>query len=523
MLVGKAKARNRFDPAKARGGEQLNLFSAEVNSPISVSALTQMIKRAVEDHLPGRVIVAGEISNLKLHSSGHVYFSLKDADSQIPVVMWKTNARKIRFSLQDGLAVIATGHVEVYEPHGKYQLIVEQMAPEGVGSLELAFRQLKEKLAKEGLFDGAAKKPLPRWPRTVALVTSASGAAVRDMIRTLNRRFSALRILLYPVAVQGPGAAREIAAGLAALNEQSEALGGIDLIIMGRGGGSLEDLWAFNEEVVARAIFACRIPIISAVGHETDFTIADLVADVRAATPTAGAELAVPVLAEVADALLVSRRRMNRFALGAVEFARGRLERVLSASVFRRPLREVMSYTQRLDDLTARLGAAMRGKFSGLVVRTGQLEGRLSRQAPTVALAGAERKTRTMGHRLRLGMAGRLRIDEQGLHKKMLRLAGVSPGHLVRLKCSGLQAAGGRLSRAVAVLNDIQAGRLGAIRDRLEAVGPEKVLARGYSVTMDADTGRALTDAGQLEVGQELVSRLHKGQVHSTVQRAGNS
>lgn len=469
--------------------------------------------------MPQRVMVAGEISNLKIHASGHVYFSLKDPDSQMPAVMWKARARKVPFELQDGLAVIATGHVEVYEPHGRYQFMVEQLAPEGVGALELAFRQLKERLAKESLFDPAAKKPLPRWPRTVALVTSPSGAAVRDMVRTLARRFPALHILLYPVAVQGNGAAEEIAAALTDLDEQGQALGGIDLIIMGRGGGSLEDLWAFNEEVVARAIHACRVPIISAVGHETDFTIADMVADVRAATPTAGAELAVPVLAEVRDSLLMSCSRLNRFAGRAVELAHGRLDTVLAASVFRRPLSQVMSLTQQLDAVSEKLGKVMAGRLAELVKRAGQLEGRLSRQAPTVALARAERETRALGHRLRLSMNGLLRSVERRVHKKMLRLAGRSPEQLVRLKRAGLQGCGGRLNRGMTVFSGLAGKRLEATSGRLEAVGPQKVLARGFSVTMEAESGRAVTDAAQVEAGQELITRLHRGQVHSTVRK----
>ncbi len=500
----------------------MELFTERPSSPISVSVLTRMIKRAVEDHLPQSVLVAGEISNLKTHASGHVYFSLKDSASQMPAVMWKARARKVAFELQDGLAVIATGHVEVYEPHGRYQFMVEQLAPEGVGALNLAFRQLKEKLDKEGLFDPAARKPLPRWPRTVALVTSSSGAAVRDMVRTLSRRFPALRILLYPVAVQGTGAAQEIASALTDLDKQAQALGGIDLIITGRGGGSLEDLWAFNEEVVARAIHACRIPIISAVGHETDFTISDMVADIRAATPTAGAELAVPVLAQVRDSLLTTRSALNRLAGRALDSARGRLNTILAAAVFRRPLNQVMNLMQQLDAVSEKLSSVMAGRLAALAKRAGKLEARLSRQAPSVALSRAERQTRALRHRLRLSMNGLLRSTERGVHKKTLRLAGRSPGQIVRLRQAGLQAAGGRLNRGITVLGGRASQRLEATSGRLEAVGPQKVLARGFSVTMDAQSGRAVTDAAQVEAGQELVTRLDRGQVHSTVRKTGN-
>ena len=467
--------------------------------------------------MPQRVMVAGEISNLKKHASGHVYLVLKDAGSQVPAVMWKSKAAKVRFELSDGLAVIATGQVEVYEPQGKYQLIVDRFAPQGVGALELAFKQLKEKLTKQGLFDVSAKKPVPRLPGTIALVTSPSGAAVRDLIRTLNRRFPALRVLIYPVAVQGSQAAPQIAAALGDLDKQSGAIGGIDLIILARGGGSLEDLWAFNEEIVARAIYACRIPIISAVGHETDVTIADLVADLRAATPTAGAELAVPVLAEVLENLLGWRQRLGRFMGHTVQLCQSRLERALAAGLFRQPLSMVMSQTQRLDELSARLAKVMAQRLAASAKRTGQLERRLSRLAPSATLARAQGQLSQAAHRMRLLINASLQRNERRLHRQTLKLTRRSPGRLVSLKQQCLKASGGRLSRAMDVAGRARMKRLMTIQARLEAVGPEKVLARGYSVTMVADSGKVIRDAGGLEPDQELLTRLHKGQVHSTV------
>ena len=509
--------RHRFNPAKARGAVQPDLFGSRPDAPISVSQLTQLIKRALEDHLPQRVLVAGEISNLKKHASGHLYLLLKDAGSQIPAVMWKSKASKVRFDLSDGLAVIATGQVQVYQPQGKYQLIVDRLAPEGMGPLELAFKQLKQKLTKQGLFDVSAKKPLPRLPGTIALVTSPSSAAIRDLIRTLNRRFPALRILVYPVAVQGSSAAQEIATALGDLDRQSEAIGGVDLIILGRGGGSLEDLWAFNEEIVARAIYACRIPIISAVGHETDVTIADLVADVRAATPTAGAELAVPVLAEVIENLLSWRQRLARFVGQRLELCRSRLQRALAAGLFRRPLSMVMSQTQRLDELSARLAKVMAERLAAAAKRTGQLDRRLSRLAPSATLARAQGQLRQAAHRMRLLINASLQRNERRLHRQTLRLTRRTPAQLVSLKQESLKAIGGRISRAMDVAGRVQTKRLTAIQARLEAVGPEKVLARGYSITMQADSGEVIRDAGGLRPGQELRTRVHKGQVHSTV------
>ncbi len=264
--------------------------------PISVSQLTAMVKRAIEETLPSTLHVVGEISNFKRHSSGHLYLTLKDRASELSCVMWRSAAAKLPFGPEDGLEVIATGRVEVFERSGRYQLYIRKLEPRGVGALELAFRQLRERLSDAGLFAEKHKRPIPRYPRRIAIVTSPTGAAIADMLRTIKRRYPCVHILVHPVRVQGPGAAQEIAAAIRRVNACAERLGGIDSMIVGRGGGSLEDLWPFNEETVARAIHASRIPIISGVGHEVDVTIADLVADVRAATPTAAAELAAPVL-----------------------------------------------------------------------------------------------------------------------------------------------------------------------------------------------------------------------------------
>ncbi|MGD8536874.1 MAG: exodeoxyribonuclease VII large subunit [Candidatus Aminicenantes bacterium] len=254
----------------------------------TVSEVTRMVKTELESAFP-LLWVEGEISNFHRHHSGHLYFTLKDETSQLRTVMFRGEARKVPFELKDGLQAVARGRINVYEPRGEYQLIVELLEPKGKGALQLAFEQLKEKLKKEGLFDPALKKKLPVLPKKVGVVTSPRGAAIVDIIRTLERRFARLHILLYPVKVQGEGAAEEIVEGIDYLG----SLPGIDVIIVGRGGGSIEDLWAFNEEKVARAIYRCAIPVISAVGHEIDFTIADFVADIRASTPSVAAEMVI--------------------------------------------------------------------------------------------------------------------------------------------------------------------------------------------------------------------------------------
>src|SRR3989339_1280832 len=260
----------------------------------TVSELTRAIKFVLEEDFP-EVLVEGEISNFRVPNSGHAYFTLKDKDSQLKVVLFKLNKRLLKFEPDDGLHVIVRGRISVYEPRGEYQLIADYMEPKGIGALQLAFEQLKEKLFKEGLFDEAHKIPIPQFPQKIAIVTSPTGAAIRDMLRIIDRRFSNVHIIIYPVKVQGEGASAEIARAVKELN----ALPDIDVMIVGRGGGSIEDLWAFNEEIVARAIYDSRIPIISAVGHETDFTIADWVAEYRAPTPSAAAEKATPDMKEL--------------------------------------------------------------------------------------------------------------------------------------------------------------------------------------------------------------------------------
>lgn len=293
---------------------QGNLFTSQdskdpTNSsgPWTVSELTSQLKELLETHF-AQVSVLGEISNFRAHSSGHYYFTLKDEGAQISAVMFRGANRQLKFEVEDGLEVILTGRITVYEPRGNYQIVVEKMEPQGLGALQLAFEQLKARLAKEGLFSEERKRSLPFLPQTIGLITSPTGAVLRDMVRILHRRHPGVNILLYPVSVQGESAAPEIAEAIEVMNQQGEA----DVLIVGRGGGSMEDLWAFNAEIVARAMAASKIPTVSAVGHETDFTIADFVADLRAPTPSAAAELAVPILAELEGLLTEGKRHLLR-------------------------------------------------------------------------------------------------------------------------------------------------------------------------------------------------------------------
>ncbi|WP_125582863.1 exodeoxyribonuclease VII large subunit [Levilactobacillus cerevisiae] len=312
---------------------------------LTVTALTQYLKRKFDvDPYLGKVYLTGEISNFRLRPHAHQYFSLKDDNAKISAIMFKSAFEKLKFTPETGMKVLVTGRISLYEPTGSYQIYVERMEPDGVGQLYQAYEQLKKKLADEGLFT-APKRPLPRFPKRIAVVTSPSGAVIRDIITTTRRRFPIAQIVLFPAVVQGDAAAADIVRQI----QRANANGSFDTLIIGRGGGSIEDLWPFNEEIVARAIAASELPIISSVGHETDTTIADLVADVRAATPTAAAELAVPVLSDELVKLGQQRTRLNNAMSNRINFQQERLNKLMTAYVFRQPQRLYETYVERLD------------------------------------------------------------------------------------------------------------------------------------------------------------------------------
>lgn len=317
-----------------------------LDAALTVSEITRRIKATLEAGFQD-VCVQGEISNFKRHSSGHLYFTLKDESAQLQAVMWRGRASNLFFIPQDGMKVIACGDITLYEVRGVYQISVAAMQPAGIGALQLAFEQLKQKLAAEGLFDEAHKKPLPEYPERIGLVTSPTGAAIKDIMTVIARRFPSVELILAPVRVQGAEASEEIAQAIRDFNRY----GNVDLLIVGRGGGSLEDLWPFNEEVVARAIYDSKIPVISAVGHEVDFTIADFVADLRAPTPSAAAELAVPdrleLVENVRDFAYTSHDLINNM----IETFRSSVRNLVSSYAFNRPLDLVRQHSQRLDEL----------------------------------------------------------------------------------------------------------------------------------------------------------------------------
>lgn len=344
---------------------------------LTVAQLTRRIKAALETTF-GRVWVAGEISNLRQPGSGHVYFTLKDRDAQVRVALFRNAARRVRITLADGLEVVLYGRVTVYEPRGEYQIIAERVEPKGLGALELAFRKLREKLQREGLFDPARKRPLPYLPRRIGLVTSPTGAAVKDILQVIGRRFPRANILLAPVRVQGEGAADEIARAIETLNRIPE----IDVLIVGRGGGSLEDLWAFNEEAVARAIYASRAPVISAVGHEIDFTIADLVADRRALTPSEAGELVLPRWQDLVERLDAERTALVRGLRRTVDLARARVDLAARGLAAYQPINQVRLLQQRLDDLLQRAAVAVAHLLATAGHRVDAVKGKLETLSP---------------------------------------------------------------------------------------------------------------------------------------------
>lgn len=438
---------------------------AERRQLISVGELNLRARRVLEQGV-GEQWVSGELSRVTRHGSGHWYFTLKDAEAAVSCAMFARENAGVAFEPADGMQVEVRGRASLYEASGRYQLIISEMEAAGRGALQQRFEALKAALAEEGLFDEERKRSLPRLPQRIGLVTSPTGAAVRDLVEVLTRRFPYLEILLAPVTVQGAGAARSIAAAIEHMNGRGE----LDLLIVGRGGGSLEDLWAFNEEVVARAIAASELPVISAVGHEIDFTISDFVADVRAPTPSAAAELAVPELGELERLLVQEERRLVSALRGAVQALQIRFERVAEHGVFREPAQAVRLYGQQIERLEGQLRAL-------LVEARGAGAERLER----VRLRGGYALERALQQRQQ-------RVDEAGLR--------------LRYGCEGAR----RQRRE----------RLGSVERQLVLLNPLAVLGRGYSLTLGAD-GSVVRSVKELERGSVIRTRLEDGALESEI------
>jgi len=360
---------------------------------LTVGQLTRRVKAALERTF-GRVWVTGEISNFTHARSGHMYFTLKDRDAQIDIALFRGAVRRVRFTLADGLDVVLYGRLTVYEPRGRYQIIAERVEPKGLGALELAFRKLRDTLQREGLFDDEHKKPLPALPGRIGIVTSPTGAAIKDILQVIGRRFPRANLLLAPVRVQGEGAAEEIARAIETLNRIPE----IEVLIVGRGGGSLEDLWAFNEEVVARAIYASRVPVISAVGHEIDFTIADLVADRRALTPSEAGEIVLPRWQDLIERLDGHRLRLVRGLRQALNEARGRVALAARGLAAQQPITRIRLHQQRLDDLAQRAAVAIGHLLTSARQRLAAVKGKLDSLGPLAVLDRGYSITTAGGH-----------------------------------------------------------------------------------------------------------------------------
>ena len=479
------------DPARGRARETAQapvqawepgqeVTPAELPSPriFTVGELARCIRGTLEGEI-GSVHVRGEISNLRRPTSGHLYFCLKDEGAQIRAVLFRAQARLLRFRPEDGQEVIARGRVTFYEAGGDAQIVCDALEPVGAGALALAFEQLKAKLAAEGLFDPARKRPLPFLPLRVGVVTSPTGAAIRDFLHVLHRRFPRAQVLIAPSRVQGEGAAQEIAEGIRRLDQ-----GQVDVIVVTRGGGSIEDLWAFNEEVVARAIAAARTPVVSAVGHEVDFTIADFVADVRAPTPTAAAEILAPVEAELRERLAVQQARLHRATLRALERRQALLARLFGrlADPRHRLSRERLALDgrrQRAVDAIARRAMRLRRELQARVRR-------LEQASPGARLEKQRRRWFELRQRL-LGAGSAIGREQQAEFSRLLE----------------------RLRRAGMGLTAELRQEFGARRARLEALSPLGVLARGYAIAF-AEDGRVVRSAA--EVGPKARLHLELGQ-----------
>jgi exodeoxyribonuclease VII large subunit len=373
-----------------------------MTTALSVSELTAQIKAALELDFSS-VWVSGELSNVSRPHSGHVYLTLKDEGAQIRGVLWRSVASQLAFELRDGLEVVCRGGIDVYPPRGAYQLIIRRIEPLGVGSLQLALRQLQQKLAAEGLFDPQHKKPLPRFPRRIALVTSPTGAAIRDFLEVLRRRWPGVDVLVIPARVQGEGAAADLVRGIRAANSLPDSP---DVLVVARGGGSLEDLWCFNEEPVVRAIYASRIPVVSAVGHEIDVTLSDLVADVRALTPSEAAELVVPSSEELRAGLDTYRQRLSAALRGRATMARARLDSLAQHRVFRKPFERIQDHARQIDDLDLRARSSRpvpAGTFAGAFARHGRPVGiaQPAGRARARVQSDVAHQRRGVGHRCR--------------------------------------------------------------------------------------------------------------------------
>jgi exodeoxyribonuclease VII large subunit len=433
----------------------------------SVTELTVRIRDILEERF-FEVWVEGELSGVRLWNTGHLYFTLKDSSSTLKGLMFRSALRYLKFKPVDGLRVVARGKISVYEPKGEYQIVCEHLEPQGLGALQLAFDQLKKRLQAEGLFDVAKKRPLPTLPRKIGVVTSLDGAAIKDILKVLRRRYRNVHVVIRPTRVQGDGAAAEIAAGLRQIVKVPQ----VDVVIVGRGGGSMEDLWAFNEEPVARAISISPIPVISAVGHESDVTIADLVADVRAPTPSAAAELVVA--------------RKDEFS-------------------------------NRIDRLHERLVSSALGRVQRLSRRVHELSGRRALAGYTTRLAMTQRRTDELTRSMRDALRAAFSVRARRLQTIERRLDAFHLGRRLARNKTTLVGVDARLRHAITRRAHDSSARLGGLAGRLDTLSPLKVLARGYAICWNDDRTRAIRNAADVKTGDTVHVELSQGAIAAKV------
>ena len=478
----------------------------------SVTELTRTIKGLLETEFE-TVWVEGEISNLRVAASKHAYFVLKDEKSQIRCVLFKGYQAGLKYQPEDGDHVHLFGRLTVYDSRGEYQIVVEVLEPVGLGALQKAFEQLKKKLAAEGLFDEERKKPIPEFPWKVGVITSPTGAAVRDILNVIRRRNPKVSVLINPVKVQGDGSAEEIAEAIDEMNRVKD----VDVLIVGRGGGSIEDLWAFNEEIVARAIAASDIPVVSAVGHEIDFTIADFVADLRAPTPSAAAELVVPVLDEFLGQLTYLTRQLVIATKRPIEDAKTHLIRLVARRFFRDPLHILAPVSQRLDELDLRL---VRGLSQGVVLQKQWLQGRVERlfqASPKRAMQRLEDRSRDLNFRLIRGLAQAVVLKSQQLQGRIDQLFQATPLKKIQRLEEKRITLDHRLIEKIRSITKLETNRFNGILKNLHAVSPLTVLDRGYSIS--TKNGKAIKSSDEVEVGDQVKVRLSKGELDCTVDK----
>lgn len=429
----------------------------------SVTEITKMIRDALEVKFSS-IWVEGEISNMRTPSSGHIYLTLKDESSQLRAVMFRYQNRNLKFQLEDGLQVVVFGNISVYEPRGEYQIIIEHMEPKGIGALQLAFEQLKERLSKEGLFDKEHKKPIPILPRKIGIITSPTGAAIRDILRVMERRFANIHMLIYPVRVQGESSSQEIAMAIEEMNSAKAA----DVLILARGGGSIEDLWSFNEEVVARAIFRSRIPIISAVGHEIDYTISDFVADLRAPTPSAAAEMVIQSKEELLKRIKMNCDLLARSVMSYINQQKSSLDSILRRKIFIYPERTINQYQQRVDEFNMRLKRDILQSINKTREASNSLKKNILHLTPKTKISHIRNTLYTLQKEMTNFMTYRMLMKRESFK---------------------------------------------GILEALDILSPLSVLARGYSICQKYPSMTLIKDASSVSKGDKVNVKVSKGEM----------